>query len=68
MELESFLKEIFKNCNNVYSYLMSICYEWIKVKIAFLLRLDFYSSGLLTPCLRANIQIQNHIKETKYVT
>ena len=38
------------------------------MKTAFLLRLDFYSSGLFTPCLRANIQIQNHIKETKYVT
>ena len=27
MELESFLKKIFKNCNNVYSYLVSICYK-----------------------------------------
>ena len=33
MELESFLKEIFKNCNNVYSFLMSICYECITKKI-----------------------------------
>ena len=33
VELESFLKEIFKNCNNVYSYLMSICYECNTEKI-----------------------------------
>ena len=33
MELESFLKEIFKNCNNVYSYLMSICCECNTEKI-----------------------------------
>ena len=33
MELESFLKEIFKNCNNVYSYTMSLCYECNTEKI-----------------------------------
>ena len=33
MELDSFLKEIFKNFNNVYSYLMSICYEFNTEKI-----------------------------------
>ena len=33
MELESFLKEILKNCNHVYSYLMSLCYECNTEKI-----------------------------------
>ena len=29
-----------------------------KVESTFLLRLEFYPSGVFTPCLRANIQIQ----------
>ena len=34
-------------------------------KTIVLLQLEFYPSGLFTPCLRANIQIKNHVKGTK---